>query len=348
MAELRPSAEAVRCDERLARIAWPPVERVDVDSIAAGDVVVLCGGFEERATRLLSELTSRRTMGAVVVMVNYLPEYKENRVEMIREMAAAARIEVREYCYDRRRPEGGGEAVAEMARGAGRVFVDISGMSRLLIVQIVVALVQAGLGITIVYGEADAYSPTEHEFLERMASEGEATPDFLSSGIFEVAAPPELGAVAMLGEAVRLVVFPSLEVVQMKNLLQEVQPTYVDVIYGVPPRRENAWRPEAARRANSGALRRQGGVTVHNVSTLDYREAIHAMLGIYGRRSMFDRILVAPTGSKMQAVAVGLLRSLLTDIQIVYPTPQDLKPSTYTDGLRRLHQVRIPVLETLP
>jgi hypothetical protein len=40
----------------------------------------------------------------------------------------------------------------------------------------------------------------------------------------------------------------------------------------------------------------------------------------------------------MQAVAVGILRAYLDDVQIVYPTPQDfLKPERYTSGVSKMH-----------
>jgi hypothetical protein len=59
---------------------------------------------------------------------------------------------------------------------------------------------------------------------------------------------------------------------------------------------------------------------------------------------MFDRIVVAPTGSKMQAVAVGLFRSVLYDVQIVYPTPQTFTaPDEHTIGIRQLYKVDLPI-----
>ena len=337
------SGVVMRWDERLAEVDWPDVAVFDVDTVEVGDVVVLCGGFEERASAVLSRLSERKRPGVAVVLVKYQPQYAENKVEYLRDLAVGARMEVRECVYDRRNPAGGGENVAELVRGARRVYVDVSGMSRLLIVQVIVALRTMGLPVTIAYGEAAKYPPTKEEFERRLRSMKEDTSlDFLSSGVFEVAATPELGSVAMVGEAIRLVAFPSLEAVQMKNLLQEVQPTYVDAIYGVPPAKQNRWRLSAAKQINAGALRRQRGVTEYEVSTLDYRETIGLLLGIYRRRSMFDRLLLAPTGSKMQAVAVGLVRAALTDIQIVYPTPQHLKASTYTGGLRRIYQLCTP------
>ena len=78
-------------------------------------------------------------------------------------------------------------------------------------------------------------------------------------------------------------------------------------------------------------------------STRDYRETLRILIKVYGERSMFDRIVVAPTGSKMQAVAVGLFRSVMYDVQIVYPTPQIfIAPDEHTIGIRQLYKVALP------
>ena len=53
-----------------------------------------------------------------------------------------------------------------------------------------------------------------------------------------------------------------------------------------------------------------------------------------------ERIVVAPTGSKMQTVAVGIFRAFLDDIQIVYPTPHLFpKPDKYTTGSRKMYRL---------
>lgn len=332
-----------RPDEGLVEVNWPLVDEFEGNSVDADNVLVVCSGFEERALGVLERLVGAGKRGLAVVLVEYLPRYEENKIRQLKALASRGGMRVEQCVYDRQSPAGGGEKVAELVKAAKHVYVDISGMSRLLIVQVIVALVQAGLPLTIAYTEAAEYSPTEEDFKRRLRSQvGEATLDFLSSGVFEVAATPELGSVSMLGEATRLVAFPSLEAVQLKSLLQEVQPTYVDLVYGVPPAVKNRWRRLAAEQLNAGALRRQTGVSEYEASTLDYRETIDVLLGIYARRSVFDRVLVAPTGSKMQAVAVGIVRAVLTDIQVVYPTPQHLKPSSYTEGLRQIYQLPVP------
>ena len=338
----RPSV-VLRPDERLRAVKWPSIEAFDLDAVRVGDAIVLCGGFEERASCVLERLVEADRKGTVVVIVEYLPVDMSNKASDLRALAGEAGMDVKECLYDRRSPAGGGEMLAKLVSGAGRVYVDISGMSRLLIVQVIVALLHARLPMTIVYGEAAEYLPVKDDFEDQFTSlVGDATLDFLSSGIFEVAATPELGSVAMVGEATRLIAFPSFETVQMKNLLQEVQPTYVDVIYGVPPAEENKWRLSALQRLNAGALERQTGVSPYYTSTLDYRETLRVLLNIYAHRILFDRVLVAPTGSKMQAVAVGIVRAVLTDIQIVYPTPKTFKTSSYTRGLRHIYQLHVP------
>ena len=76
----------------------------------------------------------------------------------------------------------------------------------------------------------------------------------------------------------------------------------------------------------------------YQVSTLNYGETLACLLRIYEVHGLYERLLISPTGSKMQAVAVGIFRSFLDDVQIVYPTPQDfLKPEKYTEGIGQIH-----------
>ena len=141
-----------------------------------------------------------------------------------------------------------------------------------------------------------------------------------------------------------MVAFPSFDRSHLANLIQELQPTYTDLIHGIPPSETNAWRTEAVRNLNRPVLDSLRRNTNHCASTLDYTKTLRILLGIYKNRSMFDKIVVAPTGSKMQAVAVALFRAALYDVQIVYPTPQTFTaPEEYTGGVRRMYALDLPV-----
>ena len=335
----------LRPDEKLREVVWPSLQQIEFPSVRIGDCLLVCAGFEDRAIETLRRTCEAGRIGFSLGIVSYRPDYQENRMRELRTISEKADIRTTDFVYDRTKPAGMGEELQRFTRQFDHVFIDISGMSRLLIVQTLVALFsEQSQPTTIIYGEAKDYPPSKDKFeQDNKDGKNKPPPSYLSSGIFEIAATPELSSVSMLGEPIRLIAFPSFAHEQLTNLIQELQPTYAEFIHGVPPDPKNKWRTEAIRRRNLLTLNELRGKKDHETSTLDYRETLHKLLDIYAERSMFDRLVVAPTGSKMQAVAVGLFRAVLHDVQIVYPTPQTFtEPDRYTLGLRQLYKVDLP------
>ena len=333
-------AVLLRFDEQLSLIDWPELEPVDDIVLGSADCFVAALGFEERALAGLQR-ACQGSQNFNAVFVRYLPEVKENLEAAFSALCEKNGLDANNLVYDRERPSGIGPLVADSVSKCDRVFVDISGMSRLLIVQIIVALVERRQAFHILYAEAEVYPPLEKEYRKVHTGAGQ-NPSFISSGIFEIVSSPELSSVAMLGGAIRLISFPSFDPSQMSNLVQEVQPTHNNVIRGMPPYEEMAWRPAAIDQLNNSAMKTLQRLDVHQASTLDYRETLKLIADLYQQHSAFDRIVIAPTGSKMQAVAVGILRGVLGDLQIVYPTPlQFVNPSRYTEGVKQI--VQLPV-----
>ena len=338
--------EVMTAAEHLQAIGWPILREADVPGIEAGDCLLVCAGFEDRAVEALRRVRESGRGNFSLGVVSYSPSYRQNKLENIIEIGRSARLETTEFQYDRENPAGTGERLADFASAFNRVYVDISGMSRLLIVQILVALLATGAPVTIVYGEAESYPPSRDQFDSDRKDRTGLAPGYLSSGIFEIAATPELASVSMPGEAIRLLAFPSFDPAQLANLLQELQPTYVDLVHGLPPAVENQWRREAIRTLNSSILEPLRKKNDHEACTRDYRETLGILIETYQKRSMFDRLVVAPTGSKMQAVAVALFRAVLYDVQVVYPTPQIFtQPDRYTVGTRQLYELDLPTRE---
>ena len=336
----------LRPDETLSALSWPSLTPVCFPQIESGDVLIMCAGFESRAVSSLRRVLQHGTRGFTVVVIRYLPAYLENRFEEIRSLLVEHEISFQELTYDRRSPSGAGEDIVERVRSAQKAVVDISGMSRLLIVQCLVALVQSKVSrLSVVYTEALEYPPSFSEFETELQGGQTKRPSFLSSGIFEIAATPELSSVAMVGQPVRLIAFPSYDPSQLSNLLQELQPTYTELIHGIPPSDANRWRLEAVRTLNFGAISELLNRKDHEASTLDYQDTLGVLLDIYSNNGMFDRLVVSPTGSKLQTVAVAIFCSVLTDVQVVYPTPERfIDPSNYTHGERQVYQVEFPSL----
>ena len=271
-----------------------------------------------------------------MIGVDYLPEVAQNRTLQLRAQASRARSSLDVVRYNRQEP-GSCLEILELLGNAGRIFVDISGMSRLLIVQLLAASVREDLldRMTVVYSEAMEYPPTREE-VDRCVSERNdyfGILNFISSGVLGVSIVPELSTVAMQGQPVRLVAFPSFNPAQFAAVCAEIQPSFYSIVNGLPPRAENAWRRDAIRILND--IESVRDLEEFDASTLDYRETLQLLLSLYDRHGAVEKLVISPTGSKMQSVAVGLACGFLRDLQIVYPAPRSFQePSNYTRGVK--------------
>ena len=329
-------------DEWLAALAKPSVETVTQFTMDPSDWLIICAGFEERALAILQNaIAMQRSFN--VLLIRYEPFFQENKSDIILKILQHARINVSEVTYNRQEPTGFGNTLLEkLSVCRGRIFVDVSAMSRLLIVQILVALGSRSIGFSnsfVTYAEARDYTPNQLEAeaeLTKLESDPCLSILFLSSGIFDVTVVPELSSFSPTGTQTRLVAFPSLDAHHLTAIRNEIQPSRFSFIEGVPPNPQNRWRLDVIASVNN--LNEFSNAERFQTSTLDYRETLDCLLKLYAVHGERERLLVSPTGSKMQTVAVGIFRALVEDVQIVYPTPVSfLKPNEYTLGIGPLH-----------
>ena len=179
---------------------------------------------------------------------------------------------------------------------AGRIVIDVTSMSRLLIVQILVALCEMSGGYlrtSVVYAEAKVYSPTEAE-ANAVIAKADGDPSFaamfVSSGVFDITAVPELSSIAPPGAQTRLIAFPSLDAHQLTALRAEIHPSRFDLIEGIPPNPANAWRTDAIARLNQ--LDQIQNRERFTASTLDYRDNLGLLLARYAARPDRERVLI--------------------------------------------------------
>jgi hypothetical protein len=192
---------------------------------------------------------------------------------------------------------------------------------------------------SVAFAEAQEYLPTRAEAeVELAKSESDPTFSvlFLSSGVFEITVLPELASFAPAAAQTRLICFPSIDAHHLIALRAEIQPSRLTFIQGVPPQPHNQWRLKLVSAVNR--LDQVREAEVFETSTLDYLETLDCLLELYAAHSVSERLLIAPTGSKMQTVAVGIFRSFIEDVQIVYPTPRGYcSPDNYTRGIGQMH-----------
>jgi len=329
-------------DEWLGALAKPGFETATQFVMAPNDWLVMCAGFEDRASAVLqSTVSMQRPFN--VMLVHYKPHFPENKSETIRTIVQRAGINAVDVIYDRQEPAGFGNTMLDkLSACKGRIVIDISAMSRLLVVQALVALGTRSLGFVncfVAYAEATDYPPSQTE-AEAELAKSESDPRlsilFLSSGVFDVTVVPELSSFAPTGTQTRLIAFPSLDSHHLTALRNEIQPSRFSFIEGIPPSPQNKWRQRVIASINN--LDKIPNAERFQTSTLDYRETLDCLLKLYADHGARERLLVSPTGSKMQTVAVGIFRALIEDVQIVYPTPVSyLKPDGYTRGIGPLH-----------
>jgi hypothetical protein len=330
----------LRADERLALIQLPALKGLEKCAPGEGDVLVTCAGFEDRAFEYLRRAVARGAHDFKIVAIEYRPSVGENRVQEVADLGAAAGARIQWITYDRELAGDPSQVVLSGVQAGQRLLIEVSGMSRLLIVQLISAALKAG-GLdkcSIVYAEAAEYPPSEAEVaaVEEGAEELFGIIQFVSSGVFDIIVPPELSTVAMYGQPIRLIAFPTFNPTQLAALCAEINAASYTIIHGESPREENKWRTAAIRQLNRiDGLREREEETS---STLDYRETVKLLVNTYRRVGDRDKLVIAPTGSKMQSVAVAIAVAFMHDIQVVYPAPRTFQsPQNYTRGVRQMY-----------
>src|ERR1043165_623456 len=166
-------------DERLAALAKPSVETVTQFALAPEDWLVICAGFEDRVLAVLQNAVSSQAPFKVL-LVRYEPVFQENKADAILEIKRRAGIRVTELTYNRQEPAGFGNTLVEQLSACrGRIFVDVSAMSRLLIVQVLGARgarPDVFANCFVPYAEADDYPPPQFEAEAQLAKKQFAKP----------------------------------------------------------------------------------------------------------------------------------------------------------------------------
>ena len=202
----------LRIDEKLRNINKPHAKKINNIEISDESLFITCAGFEERSVEAFKQICNINRKPLHVIIFDYLPFYKQNRLAEIEHICKRDRITFDKIIYDRENPSCVYDDLNKVLKNQiKRIYIDISGMSRLLIIQLLVSYYMQKRSfecISIIYTEAKEYPPTK-EAVVKQASENieglSRTAMFISSGVFDVAIVPELASVVMQGQPVRLI-----------------------------------------------------------------------------------------------------------------------------------------------
>ena len=304
-----------------------------------------------------------RPLGLTCIFLDYRPKNSKNRLaEVRRRLVEGGAISRDEdvLVYDRFNPDDFEHRLSERLRsvGAVQVIVDVSTMSKLAILLTLGVCARLGLRVRVIYSEAKEYGPAEHEFARARERDEIHQPSLqIFDGVRGVVRVESLGSVAMQGQPTAALIFMSFNDALTQVLLNTVYPSRLFLINGRPPEHSwreaaTAWIHEQVRReweTDNPVMRDALGETRlprRCVSTLDYRETVDVVIGLYWELSASHRVLLAPAGSKMQAVGCWIAKQLHRDMHIEYPSPYGFL-ERYSSGISRQWSVDFGALGAL-
>jgi len=326
----------------------PPLQPYDQLRLGKGDVVIHAPGFEDRTMAVAEGVVA--LPGAHAILLDYLPFKRKNKLAEVRAALVARGVAVPDediIKYNRFEPGDFEKRLKDRiyANKTSRVVVDISTMSKLLIMLILNTCNRRGLSVRVIYSEAKQYGPSKVEFENAREKKEIHQPTLqVFSGVHGVVKVDSLASVAMQGQPTAALVFMSFNDALTQVLLNTVYPGRLFLINGRPP--VHSWREEATAWIHDQVRREwdednpveqsmvSGDVPLPKrvVSTIDYRETVFLLLDLYWELSINHRVLIAPAGSKMQAVGCYIVKALHRDIHIEYPSPEGFTHS-YSSGI---------------
>ena len=328
-----------------ARLPLPQLKPVTHPLLLKDYVVIAAAGFEDRTLALSKTIETQRSH---LILAVYKDWETGNRIDSLLDSYRDSGIDsnaVTFLDYDRFDPDAFGQDLQTRINQAAqtRVLVDISTMSRLEIMIVLDVCRSSNREISIFYAEAANYGPTEKEYEDARQGLYPRPSMQVYSGLSGLVRPARLSSVALQGEPTAVIAFMSMNEVLTQALINCTSPSRLFLINGRPPRhtwreRATAWIHDELRsewpQSDNPLLTSSDGHALpsRSTSTLWYAETVDVLLDLYWSCASEYRIILAPTGSKMQTVASFMVKAIHRDIHIEYPTPESFLRS-YSQGI---------------
>jgi hypothetical protein len=315
----------------------PAMKRVRALNLLKGDVLITAAGFEARALAACQKVN--RGTGQHVLVLRYKPKNRNNKIDEIISGFTDKNYNISSddvVEFDRYDPEAFPTNLQARLRHLTprRIVVDVSAMSKLAMLLCLDVCWKMDLKTSVFYAEAKEKGPKREEYEKAKAEQNLHRPSIqVYTGIHGVVRVTRLSSVAMQGQPTAAIAFMSFNESLTQVLLNAVYPSRLFLINGKSSawswREEaTAWIHELLRTewpAADNPLSKTNGsdrLPCRATSTIHYQETVSALLELYWSLASDHRILLAPTGTKMQTLACFFVKALHPDIHIEYPTPE--------------------------
>ena len=328
---------------------FPSIEELNLNRIQTPITYICAIGFEDRAQAILNEALKTNIKFDKIIAIEYKPFDKRNKLAEFKEKIEEFKIpesSIEFIIYDRFEPEEFLEKLDMVKKSIipdSHIIVDISAITKLLIVILLQGLIDRKNNLHIVYSEAEIYHPVKEKFnaeKSKYERETESLPIFLTTDVYDIVTTTSLSTTSMQGYPLLMVAFPTFNHCELTALVNEITSQHLILIEGRPHEKQNHWRLEAIKWLNRKIIEHlssNGNTKGHEkiVSTFDYKETIKVLEEIYQKFKYSRKLIVVPTGSKLQTFGVFILKQMHPDIQIVYPVTKEFT-ELYTEGAKAL------------
>src|SRR5436190_6085118 len=193
-------------------LEFPKVEPCGKIEVGLGTVIIAVAGFEERASACCKILEGN-VFDALIV--RYRPvDSRNDEAPIVTELRKrGVRLGINSFIeFARFSPDAfPSELLARLrALNAQRIILDVSGMSKLLMLFCLDVCREAGYSLTLFYAEARQYGPSEPEYLAATRDLHLQRPSIqIYTGVHGLIRHPRFSSVAMQGEPAAAIAFMS-------------------------------------------------------------------------------------------------------------------------------------------
>ncbi|HEX7154049.1 MAG TPA: hypothetical protein VF618_21355 [Thermoanaerobaculia bacterium] len=304
--------------------------------------LVFAGGFEDVCGAFLDYLPARKASSVSgALAIRYLPfiDRNETHLNLLYDKLAQrgfGRDVVVERVFDRMDPHDSVPQITEYFESLPsdtQLCVDISGMSRLLLLVVLNAAMRRRIPLTIVSAVAKTYEPSAQKYEAAAAAfqQGSVRPEFLCREISKTIALPEFGGMHDVAFPTALVAFAEFNYKRLAKIVADGHFADVVQIVPVPSDPADAWRVNAIRAINRDLI--TAPTRTLELPADEYVETLAHLEALYRDLRYSHNITVAALGTKLQTVACWLLHAAHPEIQIVFTAPVHFEVDLYTRGV---------------
>jgi hypothetical protein len=313
---------------------------------------ISCYGFEDRTLGWINLQKGKVLTEAIIV--KYSPNKGENKLEEVRMGLRKIGVDFpNEWEFDISECEDIEERIKKKLGKIDfydEIVLDISSLTKFLILIFLNSLSKYKGLLRIVYTEAKEYPPSKKQYQD-LEFDPKLIQHFPTQGFGTILRAKSLSSIRMQGQPVCLIAFTSFNEQLIRHMLGTINPYRLILLNGKPPRSDLRWREVATYEIHkklmdiykaNNPINKDTELPSFRVDTLRYHETFETIESLYNEHSNYERIIVAATGSKMQTVGLFFSKVKHSDIHIEYPTPDSYLFPGIPKGIKYVHEIEIP------